>query len=70
MFNDLQFLKDRSWSGDFCCLKREVDGGRQFGFINKYSLMVNTGYIWDGGDGGQIKYNSYEEIVEDGWLVD
>lgn len=53
-----------------CCLIREVNGQRQYGFLFEGSWTVNLGYIFDGGNGGYIDYNSEEEILNDGWEVD
>lgn len=82
MEDDLRFLKRQvEWSGDFLCLMRYEDGtGKslkdaggwpQYGFIGREDgYTVQTGNIYAGGDGGQIKYPSAEAILADGWMVD
>lgn len=43
---------------------------RQHGFLLGEGWDVHIGYIWEGGDGYCINYESEEEILNDGWEVD
>ena len=69
---DVLFLNDKSqWpcdaeGGKYCCLKRNKDHG----FIWEGSWTVHLGYIFDGGSGEEVNYESSEAILKDGWIVD
>lgn len=56
----------------YLVLFREVSGPhfREHGFILEGSWDVNLGYIWEGGDGYSRSYDSWDDIVRDGWEID
>jgi hypothetical protein len=72
---DLLFLRNtKEWptfqDGEtrFCCLRNATK--KLHGFIVEGSFAVNHGYIFNGGNGSATIYESYEQIVADGWTVD
>lgn len=56
--------------GKYLCVIREKNDKRQHGFIIGGSWDVNLGYVWDGGTGQFIQYDSSEAVFADGWRVD
>lgn len=76
MFDDLTFLKDVSqWPssgrGKFCCLRKRVEGRLHLAYIMATEpLLLRTGNIFNGGDGGMLEYVSADAIINDGWRVD
>ncbi len=56
-------------STPYLCLKRDRDE-KAHGFLLAGSYNVNVGYVWDGGDGYEIPYDSEEALLADGWYVD
>jgi hypothetical protein len=72
-FSDLDFISNKAaWPNGVCCLLKETSSGREFGFLqaSDIQLTVNLGMIWEGGTGETKTYNSVEELLSDGWLVD
>jgi hypothetical protein len=78
MQSDLDFLNDQSkWpkfsdhETTFACLVRTLpDNTQEHGFLVETSFTVHNGYVFDGGDGTAKQYESYEQILADGWTVD
>lgn len=76
MVDDLKFLKDSSrWphfaAGQYCCLKRQLIKGYEFGFlILSEGFKVHLGDIFSGGTGQSEQYDSAESVIAAGWLVD
>lgn len=78
VFNDSSFLKDpASWAdmdyGKYCCLKRKDEHafiltGDNPGGMNG-EVLISLGYIFDGGTGEVVKYDSVDALVADGWRV-
>lgn len=70
----------RDWpSGDgfkYCCLHRDKEP--RHGFLMSQGLSldenaaieVNLGYIFDGGTGAVIRYQTVNALIADGWKVD
>ena len=56
--------------GRYCVVRREVAGKPEHGFITPDCWSVNLGYVWDGGNGRTVSYDSAEEMLADGWQVD
>lgn len=55
----------------YLCLKRDSDNDRPVhGFLIAGSYNVNVGYVWDGGDGYSIPYDSEVALLNDDWYVD
>ena len=72
-FSDLDFISNKaSWSGGVCCLLKETNSGREFGFLmaSDEQLTVHLGIVWTGGTGETKTYNSVEDLLADNWLVD
>lgn len=53
-------------------LKRWRDNTMDTGFLSSPAppVVIHTGTIWGGADGGRIEYATSEEAVADGWRVD
>ena len=54
----------------YLCVVRGEGESRERGFLIEGSWAVNLGYVWDGGDGNEIHYDSPEAVAADGWGVD
>lgn len=73
--SDVEFIeKSFEWKQPYCCLRKNSVAG----FLVKlpeYRYVVFVGNIWGVSDGNfealpQEKYNSAQEIVDAGWVVD
>ena len=75
-FNDLDFLKDvTQWPVflldiPYCCLKKPVEGGYEYGFLMHGSPKLYHGVFFENGNGETTNFESFEAIVQEGWLVD
>lgn len=56
--------------GHYLCVVRGHAEERQHGFVLEGSWDVNLGYVWDGGTGDVVSYDSAEALLADGWSVD
>ena len=71
--DDLEMIQRlHLWPGGYLCLvKRPQTRIDDYGFILKESpLVIFLGNVFNGGTGETKTYESPEEIIADGWLVD
>ena len=74
--DDLTMMKDKNmWPGDVLCLKRSIKYTPNTGFLTHVSPQIAIGnifdVIYDGAEVTEVKsYNSFEELIADGWRVD
>lgn len=75
---DKEFLMDQSqWpiSGGmrYCCLKKEKENAFILESDNPTmtgTVVISLGIIFDGGTGETMPFDSVDDLLEDGWIVD
>lgn len=75
---NLQYLKSEQWEDQgYCCLMRHVGNNRESGFLiaGEAEVRVNVGdfssFIYNDVPPKRINtYSSYDDMVQDGWLID
>lgn len=78
MLDDKKFLSDtQQWPRTaegipYCCLKRKKKERDPYenAFLIESTNTVYLGPIFDGGTGEVLHYESIEELLQAGWLVD
>lgn len=76
MFNDRDFiLNSREWSGDCCCLKKRPLPGEEvpgMGYTD-YGVITTSRFpldVWRRDGTLAARYNTVDELLEAGWIVD
>lgn len=66
---DAAFL--RNYQYETCAFYRGDYPNREYAFaIQLPQPILELGNIWMGGTGEQKKYDSLEQLLEDGWIID
>jgi len=79
--NDRDFLLNPSgWSsmsddcGRYCCLKRDDDHAFILTVDNPQGMtgevLVALGYVFNGGTGEVVSFESVDDVLSQGWVVD
>ena len=76
MFDDREFITNGRWSGQTCCLKKRPKSGEKTGVMGYSDFGVITRHrppydIYRQEDGSlAAHYETIDELLEDGWIVD
>lgn len=81
-FDDLAFMRDsRKWTGDTCCVKKQAKAGEAAGFMccSAFGVILSGTEpvtIYLRGDDEhrdferEVRYDTLEAAIADGWVVD
>ena len=75
---DKEFLIDQSqWPNSngmrYCCLKKEQENAFILSCDNPTmtgEIIVSLGIVFDGGTGETVAFDSVDDLLKDGWIVD